>query len=464
MKTAVFGTKEFYRKTFRIVLPIMLQNAITNVVGMLDNIMVGRVGTDTMSGVAIVNQLLFVYNLCVLGGLAGIGIFTAQYYGKGDEEKIRGTVRLQVIFSFLLTAAGLCILKLFSGQLISLYLHSDGGVGDAAMTMRYAKEYLLIMYAGLLPFAFSQMYATTLRATGETVIPMYAGAAAVLVNLAGNYVLIFGRFGIPAMGAAGAALATVISRFVELALVAVWTHLHTDRFSFIRGVYQKLFSVPRKEAGRIMLGALPLLVNEALWSGAQAALNQSYSVRGLSVVAALNISGTIVNVFNGAFIAMGDAVAIMVGQRLGRGELSEARTEARWLSVLSVLSAVLAGGLLLPVSFWFPRIYNTSAGIRSMSGSLIRISALFMPACAYCNACYFTLRSGGRTGITFLFDSCYVWLVGVPTAWILANMTGIPILPMYAIVQMTEVVKCLLGWRMTASGIWVRNLTETGES
>ena len=461
MNAAIFGTKEFYRKTFRIVLPIIIQNVITNVVGMLDNIMVGRVGTDTMSGVAIVNQLLFVYNVCVLGGLAGIGIFTAQYYGKGDEEKIRGTMRLQVIFSFLLTAAGLCILRLFSPQLISLYLHSDGGVGNAAMTMRYAKEYLLIMYAGLLPFAFSQMYSNMLRATGETVIPMYAGLAAVLVNLAGNYILIYGRLGAPALGAAGAALATVISRFVEFALVALWTHLHADRYSFIRGVYRHVFRVSKGEAGRIMFGMLPLLVNETLWSGAQAAMNQSYSVRGLSVVAAVNISGTIVNVFNVAFLAMGEAVAILVGHRLGRGELQEARTEARWLSVLSVLSAVAAGGLLFPVSLWYPQIYNTSAGIRSMSGSLIRISALFMPAYAYCNACYFMLRSGGRTWITFFFDSCYVWLIGVSTAWVLAHLTGMPILPMYTVVNATELVKCLIGWRMSASGIWVRNLTET---
>ena len=257
-------------------------------------------------------------------------------------------------------------------------------------------------------------------------------------------------------------MATVFSRFAELAFVALWTHLHSDRFSFMRGVYRKLFSVPRKEASRIMFGTIPLLANEALWSGAQAVLNQSYSVRGLSVVAAVNISAVIVNVFNGAFIAMGEAVAILVGQRLGKGELKKARKEAGWLTVLSVLSAAAAGGLLLPVSFRFPQLYNTSAGIRSMSRFLIRISILFMPAFAYCNACYFTIRSGGRTWSTFLFDSCYVWLVSVPTAWILAHLTGIPILPMYAIVQTTEVVKCLLGWRMTVSGKWARNLTETG--
>ena len=200
-----------------IALPIMIQNAITNFVGMLDNIMVGRVGTDSMSGVAIVNQLMFIYYLCIFGGLAGVGIFTSQYYGSGDDEGIRHTVRIQVIMGAVLTGLGILIFRLFSDPLISLYLHSDDGIGDAAMTLLYAKGYLRIMYFGLMPFALSQVYANTLRSTGETVVPMYAGIAAVAVNLVGNYILIYGKFGAPAMGAEGAAAASGSSAFAARA-------------------------------------------------------------------------------------------------------------------------------------------------------------------------------------------------------------------------------------------------------
>ena len=444
----------------RIVIPVMIQNAITSFVNMLDNIMVGRVGTDTLSGVAIVNQLLMIYYLCIFGGLSGVGIYTAQYYGSGNEKGVRNTMRLQIILAAVLTTAGFTVLWCFSGQLISLYLHTDNGIGNAEMTLHYAEKYLAVMYAGLLPFAVGQVYTGTLRATGETVVPMYAGVAAVLVNLAGNYTLIYGHFGAPAMGAAGAALATVISRYVECLIVVIRTHMRTDRYPFIRGVYRHLFGVPRAEAGRIIFGAFPLLFNEALWSGAQAALNQCYSVRGLSVVAATNISGTLMNVFNVSFIAMGDGIAIIVGQRLGAGKKKKARQEAGHLTALSVLFASGAAMLMLPVSFVFPQIYNTSPEIRSMAGGLIRISALFMPVYAFCHACYFTLRSGGKTWITFLFDSCYVWLISVPAAWVLANLTGIPIHMMFTIVQCTELLKCMLGWRMTVSGIWVQNLTK----
>ena len=453
-----FGNKDFYRRTMIIALPIMIQNGITNFVGMLDNIMVGRVGTDAMSGVAIVNQLLFIFNLCIFGGLAGIGIFTAQYYGNGDEEGVRQTFRLQVLMALVLTAAGAAVLIFFGDPLISLYLHSDAGVGDVQKTFIHAKEYLAIMYAGLLPFALAQSYSGTLRSTGETVIPMYAGLIAVFVNLVGNYILIYGKLGAPAMGAAGAALATVISRFAELVLVAAWTHLNPQKYPFIRGAIAHLFRIPGRRAGQIILRAFPLLLNETLWSGGMAVLNQCYSVRGLSVVAATNISSTISNVFNVSFIAMGSAIAIILGQKLGAGEIREARDYARKLTVFSVLICVGTGVLLFLTSYIFPEIYNTSKAIRSVAGGLIRISAVCMPMYAYENACYFTLRSGGKTFITFLFDSCFCWVCSIPVAYFLAHFTGMPILPMFACVQLVEIIKCVVGWRMTASGRWAQNL------
>lgn len=459
----LIGEKKFYRHTMMVAMPIMIQNGITNLVGMLDNIMVGRIGTDSMSGVSIVNQLLFVFNLCIFGGLAGIGIFTAQYYGSGDDEGVRYTFRLQVLMALFLTVVGTAVLWLFGEPLIGLYLHSDSGVGSVEMTMRFAKEYLVIMFAGLLPFAMGQVYASTLRSTGETVIPMYAGLAAVFLNLIGNYILIYGKFGAPAMGAAGAALATVISRFAELLFLVVWTHRNCERFTFIKGVYRHLFRIPGAVVRRIIIKALPLLVNEALWSGGMAVLNQCYSVRGLSVVAATNIASSISNVFNVSFIAMGSAIAIILGQKLGAGRIEEAKDDSVKLTAFSVVVCVIAGVLMYMTSFFFPRIYNTSDDIRAMAAGLIRITALCMPLYAFTNAAYFTLRSGGKTVITFLFDSCFVWACSVPVAYALAHFTSMPILPMYACVQMVELIKCLIGWRMMAAGSWAQNLTQIEE-
>ena len=454
----LFGNRAFYRKVLLVAMPIMVQNSITNFVSMLDNIMVGRLGTDPMSGVAIINQLIFVFNLCIFGGLSGICIFTAQFYGKGDDEGIRFTVRLQIISAVILTALFAVVFWLIGDRLIALYLHSDGGEGNVAETLRQAGKYLTVMYAGFLPFALTQVYSSTLRSCGETMIPMEAGIAAVLVNLVGNYILIYGKLGAPAMGVEGAALATVLSRFTELGITAAWAHLHTDRYPFMTDVYRRLFDIPGRLIRTILVKAYPLLLNETLWAGAQAALIQCYSIRGLSAVAALNISQTISNVFNVSFIAMGSAIAILLGQQLGAGEIRQAREDAYRLTVFSVLICVAVGAAEFSVSGLFPKMYNTSDEIRMLASGLIRIGSVLMPMYAYVNAAYFILRSGGRTWITFLFDSAFGWAVTVPAAFVLSHFTGMPLLTMFLLVQMTELLKCVIGFVLVRQGGWAQNL------
>ncbi len=454
------STKRFYRKALLVALPIMAQNAVTNFVSMLDNIMVGRVGTDSMSGVAIDNQLLFVFNLCIFGGLAGIGIFTAQYYGKGDEEGVRQTFRLQLFTALILTTVGLLIFMTKGGALIDLYLKGESGTVDAAATRGFALAYMAVMYFELLPFAITQVYSTTLRATGETLIPMQATLAAVVVNLAGNYILIYGKFGAPALGAVGAAVATVLSRIVEMLYIIIRTHRRTDRFPFMRGVYTHLFSIPRALIKQAVLKGTPLLVNEALWAGGMAVMNQVYSIRGLDVVAATNISSTISNVFNVAFIAMGNAISIIIGQELGAGKLKTVKRDAWRLTGLSCFLCVLFGAALFCVSGLYPQIYNTSPEIRHIATGLIRVAAICMPMYSFENAAYFVIRSGGKTMITFLFDSCFMWVACIPATYCLIHFTGLSIVPLYAAVQAIDLIKCLIGAILVHKGIWIHDLTK----
>ena len=450
--------RQFYRHVLTIAIPIMIQNGITNFVGMLDNIMVGRVGTDPMSGVAICNQLIFVWNLCIFGGLSGIAIFTAQFYGKGDDEGIRYTFRLQMLLGVILTALGLFIFTVFAEPMITLYLHADGGVGSVEATLHAAKGYLAAMCFGFLPFAVTQVYSTTLRSTGETVVPMKGSFLAVTINLIGNYVLIYGKFGAPALGVVGAAFATNISRFVEMFYVCIWTHRHKAAHPFIDGAYRSL-RVPGGLVKNCAAKGAPLLINEALWALGQAVLSQNYSLRGLSVIAAFNISSTVSNVFNVAFIAMGSAIGIVIGQELGRGKLDTVKRNANRLCAFSVLLCVASGAALFLVAGVFPKIYNTSDDIRVLAAAFIRISAVCMPIYAYANAAYFVIRSGGRTGITFLFDSCFCWVASIPLAYVLARHTSLPILPLYTCVQLLELVKCAIGFALVQRGVWIRDLT-----
>ena len=458
MRSRYIGDKDFYKRVITIVIPIIIQNGITNFVSLLDNIMVGQVGTLPMSGVSIVNQLLFVFNLCIFGATAGAGIFTAQFQGSGDTDGIRSTFRFKFLICVGLALVGGVLFAVADTPLISLFLKGDGDPADAAAILDYGRAYLKMMLPGLLPFAITNAYAGTLKETGETVVPMLGGVAATLVNLVLNYILIFGNFGAPEMGVEGAALATVISRFAELAIVAGWTHRHARRNPFIVGAYRSM-AIPAGLLRSITVKGMPLLANELLWSTGMTFLNQCYSTCGLDVVPALNISSTLFNLTSVVFMSMGVADGILMGQMLGASAPeAEVRDHSRKLVAISVTSGVLFGLLTAALSGAFPHIYNTSHEVRALATRLILIAALFMPFDALANAAYFMLRSGGQTYITFLFDSGFVWAVMVPLAFVLSRFAHMSILPLYLICQSTNMLKGGLGVFFLKQGKWIQNL------
>ena len=459
MRNRYFGDRAFYRRVLAVAVPIIIQNGITNFVSMLDNIMVGQVGTIPMSGVSIVNQLIFVFNLCVFGASSGAGIFTAQFHGSQDHEGVRHTFRFKYLICAIIALMCMGLFLSLDTGLIGLYLTGEGDAATAAGILTEGSKYLHVMVWGFLPFAMTQAYASTLKETGNTFVPMVAGIAATLVNLVGNYILIFGHFGAPAMGVQGAALATVLSRFVELAIVALWTHRHKAKNPYIVGAFRSV-RIPARLLKAIAVKGMPLLVNEFLWSSGMAILNQCYSTCGLDVVPAQNIASTLFNLSSVVFLSMGNAVGIIMGQMLGAGNTEETvRDTNRKLMVVSVLSGAFFGAIMAAFSGLFPQIYNTTDSVRQLATALICINALMMPFNSYTNATYFTLRSGGQTMVTFLFDSCFVWAVCVPLAYCLSRFTDLSILPLFFICQSADFLKCALGAIMLKQGKWIQNLT-----
>ncbi len=455
------GTKEFYKKVFVITLPILVQQVITNFVSLVDNIMVGQIGTEQMSGVAIVNQLIFVFNVCIFGGVSGAGIFTAQYFGKGDHKGVRATFRAKVIIVSIMALFCIGLFALFDTELISLFLHQGEDNLDLGKTLAFGKEYLAIMLLQIPLFALTQAYSGTLRETGRTVPPMLGGIVAVCVNIVLDYALIFGVsfVGIPAMGVRGAAVATVVSRVCELLVVVLWTHTHKDKNKFIVGAY-KSFKIPKDLLVGILRKGFPLMLNEVLWSTGQAVLTQCYSVRGLEAVSALNISSTVSNLFFCAYFAFGSAISIIVGQLLGAGEIERAKDEDRKLIFCAVAVCLVIGGIMAALSPLFPQIYNTTDTVKDIATKCLLISAAMMPFHGFIHTAYFTLRSGGKTVITFLFDSVYVWAILIVAAFTLSRFTDIPIVPMYLFVQSLEIIKCVLGYMLVKKGVWAKNLVE----
>lgn len=341
-KATFIGDRAFYRSLMVLLVPMVIQQGITNFVSLLDNVMVGRLGTESMSGVAIVNQLLFVFNLTVFGGLAGASIFGAQFFGKGDHHGVRAAFRFKIIFSTVMTVLAIALLAVFGRPLIELFLTDDGSGGDLARTLSEAENYLFVMFFGLVPFAFSQ----------------------------------------------------------------------------------------------------------------------SYSTRGLTVVAATNITNTAWNLFCVIMFAMGNAVSILIGQKLGAGEIEEAKRTDNKLLFFTVALHVFIGVLIALCAPFIPLIYNTEPAVRTLTTQLLLVAGAALPLQAFAHVTYFTIRSGGKTFITFLFDCLYTWVVPLPIAFCLCRFTDLPVVWVYFCVQFADIVKVIIGVCLLRSGIWAKNIVD----
>ncbi|MGN0664905.1 MAG: MATE family efflux transporter [Huintestinicola sp.] len=451
--------KQLYKNALALAVPMMIQNGVTNAVGLVDNIMVGSLGTETMTAVSIIGQLMFVFNLSIFGGLSGPGIYGAQYYGQGNEEGFRQTFRLKHWICGVCLLLGTLIFAFGQDMLIGLYLRGESNSVDPALTLATAKEYLHIMMFGMLPFVVTQIYAGSLRETGESIKPMAAGIISVLVDIVFNYLLIFGKFGMPCLGVKGAALATVIARVCEMSIVIIWANARKDKHTFLKNIYSTIL-VPKDTSLGIIKKGLPIFFNEFMWSGGIAALTQAYSTLGLDIIAGMNISNALCNMMNVVFIALGNAVGILIGQTLGASEYERAKRDSYSLTVFTGVICVFLAAVLIALSGSFPKLYDTSEEIRQSGQMFIVITAIFFPVQGILNSLYFTLRSGGKTLITFLFDSVFTWTITLPAALLLCNFSSLHVYAIFAIVQSVDIVKVIVGFILIKKGVWLSNIVE----
>lgn len=451
------GDKAFYKMVLALLVPMVIQQGITNFVNLLDNLMIGQLGTEQMTGVAIVNQLIYIFNLAIFGAVGGASIFGAQFFGGGDKEGVRSCHRFKIYVSFIFSAIAIVVLAVFSDELIGVYLHNNENGGDIVATLYYAKEYLPIMLIGLIPYALTQCYAATLKECGETFLPMISGVCAVITNCVLNFVLIFGKFGAPALGVAGAAIATVISRFVELAIIVIASH--RDKYPFIKGVYST-FKIPSKLVSSIIIKSTPLIINEVMWALSRAMIAQLCSVRGLHALSATNISDTVINLFFIIFFSIGNVIGIVAGQNLGAGEVRKAKDSVRKLMALNLVCCIAIGAVLVCVSPLIPRMYNTTSQVMELATAFLMICGVMMPVFSFSHGCYFVLRCGGKTGITFLFDSVFNWVIVIPAMFFMVHFTSLHIITIYLFVQLADVLKGVFGFWLVKKGVWINNVVD----
>lgn len=453
-----FGDKAFYKKVILIALPIMLQQGISQFVSLLDNIMIGNYSDTAMAGVSVVNQILFVFNFVVIGALGAVGIYLAQYFGAKDDNSQMLCFRFKFWIGFIILIIASVILFFFGNILINTFLTNPETLDEKVLIEKEAMDYLKIISLTLLPYVVSQIYSSTLREVGETIKPMIAGGIAVIVNAIFNSILIFGLFGLPALGAKGAALATLLARIVEMIFLIIFTHKHKQKFTFCNGVFKSLY-VPKNLISNVLIKGAPLIINEFLWSFGNTFILNIYSKRGTDILKAFSISNTTTNLFYIIFTAMATAISIMVGQQLGAGKLDEAIQNDRKLIVFSVLVCIVSGLILASCAPLIPSLYkDTSLHIKNMATSLMLVIACCMPIFSFNTACFYTLRAGGVTIVTFLFDSFFVWVISIPLAHILTTTSSLSIVVIYLIVQLSELIKSIIGYCLIKSKIWVKNL------
>lgn len=450
-KKKYVGDREFYSRMFGVMIPVLLQNVITNFVSLLDNIMVGIVGTEQMSGVAIVNELMFVFNICIFGATAGAGIFTAQYFGKGDEEGIKNTMRAKAWAVLGTLALFGTVFIAFGDNLMMAFIHEGEDSIDLEQTLLYGRQYLNIIFLQMPLFAAINVYASSLRETSCTKLPFEASLVSVAVNLTFNWILIYGKLGTPALGVRGAAYATVLARIVELVILV---RASSERFKDV----WKTLRFPLKLARDIAKKTLPLLINELLWSGGMVFLVQILSLKGIEIVSAENISNTVSNLFFCAFFAMGSTISIIVGQHLGAERFEQAVDEDRKLTAFTLSLCTVVGIVMAAAAPFIPKIYNTTPTVKRLATAFILVNAGMMPFNSYTNACYFTLRSGGKVFITFIYDAVFAWAVSIPVTLFLVKCTSLSIISIYIISYGTDILKSVIGFFMVRKKGWVRNI------
>ena len=452
------GDKKFYKLLLIILIPIVLQQLLTQFVNLLDNIMIGVVGNDQMTGVSLANQILFVYNLCVFGCLGGASIFATQYFGANNKKGYQESFRYKWLVGIIIFTVFTLVTIFFNEPLLKAFINSnEGDFSNPDIVLAEGKKYLLIMLIGNLFFLLKEIYASSLREMKETLFPMICGVIAILINLILNYLLIYGKLGFPELGVSGAAIATVISRVVEFLIIVIYVLIKKNKFDYLVGVFKRL--LPKASSIKHFTPkTLLLLSNEFFWSLGLTVIVSCYSQRGLDAMASLNIANTVCNLFITLGISMGNATGIIIGNLLGKGEIKEAKEASYRILGFAVVSSLFFSLLMILSSYFIPNIYDTSESIKAVAKVLIIIGAVFVPVQAFNTCSYFMLRAGGKVFLTILFDSLYVWIIRLPFAFILAYFTNLSVVWLYFLINMTDALKIFMGYYLVDKGVWLKQL------
>lgn len=451
MIKVLLADKGFYKTLMRIAVPIALQQLVSSSVNLLDVLMVGQMGEVSIASLGLSNQVFFLMTVILFGVSSGMAIFSAQYWGKRDVVNIRRVLgiglSISVSISFLFMLAVLFVPE----KVIGFYTNDMDVIA-------LGSQYLRIVGLCYIPTAISYTFMSVLRSTENVKLPTAVSALALSMNIFLNYTLIFGNFGMPALGVRGAAIGTAISRSVEcLAMVFFAYRLRTPVAARIR----ELFSFDWAFFKNVLNTSFPALLNEGIWAFGITTYNSIYAHIGTDAIAAVNINSTIESMAFVVFIGSANAAAIMIGNRIGAGREDVAYDYGKRFIVLGIAGAVIVGIVLFFLRGSILSLYNISAQSQFFSYRLLFFFSLTLWV-RVSNMTIFIgiLRSGGDTRFCLITEAMAVWLVGVPAAFIGANLFHLPVYYVYLLAFLEEITKLTVVFKRFKTKRWVNNLTE----
>lgn len=445
-----FKDKTFYNKMLKIALPIVIQNFISSFLNMIDTVMVGKLGEYEIASVGIANQYFFFFNMVLFGMCAGCGVFISQFWGKKDIKNIKRILGIGLISAIVISGAFMFFGFLMPTKIIALF-NNDPKVIDLGA------KYLRIVIYSYLFTGITFVYNYSLRSIGNTIKPMMISAVALLCNAFFNYVFIFGKFGAPAMGVEGAALATLIARIVELVIFLIYIYGRKEVLAASLGEMTDFSAQFIIKAYRTIL---PVILNDMCWGLGSLVYSAVYGRMGTQAVAAIQICNTITNLFMVVIFGMSSAAAVMVGNSIGAGDEDIGMDYSRRFSFLSVAAGIVLGLLLAASSPYLLNIFNISSRVRNDSQIILYIvSAILFIRVYDVILIVGILRGGGDAKSAFVIEAFTMWCIGVPLTIVGAFVFKFPVYAVYALAILEEIAKGIIGGMRLKSGKWISNVT-----
>ena len=447
-----FNDREYYRRLIKVGLPITLQQLIMSSLNMVGVVMIGQLGAAPVAAVGLANQIFFLLTLMLFGITSGSAMFTAQLWGKRDVLNIRKVLGLALTMGLIVAAFFLIIAEFFPEQALSIYSKDP-------VVIALGSDYLRIIGFSFILYAISFCFSAVLRSTGDVQTPLIVTMTALSINTLLSYSLIFGKFGFPALGVQGAAIAVITSRVVECAGILFLTY---RKKSPAAGKLKELFSYNLVFARRVLKPVLPVVANEILWSLGITAYSVVYARMGTNEIAAMNIVASIEQMAFVLFQGIGHACAILVGNRIGGGDEEQAFRYAARSLALGILGGVLIGSVILASRELVLSLYNVPPTVIDYAYHVLTIVGLLLWLRASNMILFIGIfRSGGDTRFAFILDGIIIWVVGVPLAFTGAFIFHLPVYWVYLLVMLEEFTKWLLGVNRFFSRKWIHNLAQT---